>query len=156
MTQTWGDIQEHHYRQRKQFRLYTRTMWSHRVVTAIYRHAIQAWKDRNKMGHETSQQKAPEREYLKTKIQTLYKKHQHAPDILPQLYRRSMQELLKSDTRYLWRWIQRMELMDAYKELQDKRRKGQDIRQYLPMQEKPPEVYPMLNFEPEHSYQLKE
>lgn len=149
LTQTWGDIQESHYRKADMAPQYMGTMWTHRILTLIYKRALQAWKERSEKLYDKATQQSGERNHLQWKTQHLYTKHRSTPNILPQLYQRPLQRLLKSSTRYLRRWSQIMEPIDADNKLQNKRRQRQDIRRYLPM----PEIAPRDNFEPRDIYQ---
>ena len=153
ITQTWGDIQEHHYQQTHQPHHYTGTTWTHRVITLLYNRVLQAWTDRNTAIYDKEEKKSAEKQYLQQQTTYLYRKHKHTKGILPQLFHRNHKQLMDSSTRYLRRWLQIMQPIDKHYEVEKKRRQGQDIRRYLPMQERPPEINPTSNFEPDHVYQ---
>lgn len=152
ITQTWGDIQEHHYRQTQMPQHYTGTTWTHRVIAILYNRALQAWKERNDKLYDKAEQLSAEKQHLQQHISKLYRKHKNTPGILPQLYRRKHKQLMESNIRYLRRWFQIMEPIDKHYEVEMKRRQGHDIRKYLPMQERPPEIEPEENFEPDNVY----
>lgn len=118
ITQTWGDIQEQHYRQRQMPPQYTGTMWTHRIVTIMYLRALQGWHERNDKIYDNTLQQGAERTHLQGKISHLYRKHRHTPTILPQLFHRTRRCLLESNTRYLRRWLQIMEPIDANYEVE--------------------------------------
>lgn len=72
-------------------------------------------------------------------VRSLYRKYEKHNDILPGLYKHSLEVLEKKPSKYLHRWIQLIEPVSEYVRTQDHRRPGVDIRKFLPMMEKPPE-----------------
>lgn len=79
------------------------------------------------------------REHTIKSVRTLYQRYAKHTDILPGLFKHSLETLEKKPTKYLNRWIQLIEPVKDFVQTQDHRRPGMDIRRYLPMMEKPPE-----------------
>lgn len=139
MTQTWGDIQEHTYRQTGQKAAYTGTRWARIILQQIFQYVLRQWEHRNQKLHQQLQSPAPYREAIQRDIKELYRKFEHTPEIFPRLYKHKLNDLLKKPMRYLLRWHSLMKTLDQYAEVQNKKRPGQDIRKYLHMNDKPPE-----------------
>ena len=139
ITQTWGDIQEHEYRQTEQKIGYTGSRWARIVLQHIFKHMLDRWSQRNKKLHNNLQQPTPYREAIQAKITELYTKYEKTPEVFPRLYKHKLKHLLQKPMRYLLRWYDIIQPMDRYAKVQKQKRPGTDIRKYLPMQDKPPE-----------------
>ena len=139
LTQTWRDIQEHLYRQHKKPKNYTGSRWVQLVIKEIYRYALQVWTNRNEALHETLEKVGLHHKHLLTKLEILYQKNKETSNILPGLYKYSLEILKKKPDTYIKHWIKIAAPVEKYQQVENKRRKGQAIRQYLNMAEKPPE-----------------
>ena len=135
LTQTWGDIQEHIYRQQGQHHSRTGTRWATTVITQIFKHVLSCWRQRNETLHKHLQTPAPYQEAIQKDIEELYNKYRGTLEVLPSLYKHKLQDLLQKPLKYLLRWHQLMQPMNRHAILQQKQRPGQDIRQFF--QQKP-------------------
>lgn len=140
ITQQWGDYQENSYQENGEEKQYTGTKWVKILITEVYKHMLDTWGRQNDKLHQNKKRENPHKEKLQEEIEQLYKKYQHTPEILTCLYKHSLQKLLKKSIGYLKKWKEIMEGMDQMAAVQEQRREDRDIRKYLPMQEKPPDI----------------
>ena len=131
LTQQWGDYMENHYRTKGHERHYSGTLWTKRVIQCILTYGIEAWHRRNERLHQHNKKENPHRQQLENQIREKYQRHEATPEILPCLYKHPLTTLIRKQTRYLQRWLEIMQDMESFQEVQEKRREGQDIRKLL-------------------------
>lgn len=138
LTQTWRDVQEQWYRDKNYGVQHTGSLWAKTVIQEIFGFVVDTWARRNKALHDSTNSN-PTREHLSKQIRTLYNKYRDTPEVLPCLYKYKLERLLRKSDNYLQKWYEIMQGMEVTDKIQRLRRPGRDIRQYLPMQERPPE-----------------
>ena len=63
-TQSWGDIQENHYRTKKLPNTNTGANWIKNVIQHIWEYILELWKTRNAKIHDNLKTKAPQKKSL--------------------------------------------------------------------------------------------
>ena len=141
VTQTWGDIQEQHYRHKEAPHSRTGATWMKNVIIHLWKHILDLWTKRNDTIHHKNKTTPAQLQILQGKISKLYTQHCTHQGHYKFLFKKSIQEIQQHNKAYLERWIELAEMIQTSNQLNKKRRKpiGQSIKKYLPQKSKPPE-----------------
>ena len=139
-TQSWGDIQENHYRTKNLPKTNTGANWIKNVIQHIWAYILELWKTRNAKIHNDLKTKSPQKKILVEKMTRLYKKHQTHNGEYKFLFTKTIQDLTLQNKSHLERWIDLAEMIDHSTNIQNilRKPKGKDIKKYLSASSKPP------------------
>ena len=139
LSQTWGDIQERHYRRSKSKQSSSGAQWTRRLLQSIWRFILETWSRRNTKLHDDPAQTTPHRKHITAQVCLIYNTHKQNPEIFRGLYKHELQELIKKKTKYLIKWLGIATPISDMAKVKSKRQGSRDIRAYLPMATHPPD-----------------